>query len=72
MLGELPDVHEKLQVLGSHLQAHYTTSMCLCIVSVLRRYHAYLLVMEEHTSPVFEKYVVTLVCCCLVVEGGWA
>ena len=55
LLGELKHVHDRLQSVGSNLEVNYTTNLSMCIVSVLRRYHAYLLVMEDSTSAVFEN-----------------
>ncbi|XP_013408892.1 mediator of RNA polymerase II transcription subunit 12-like protein [Lingula anatina] len=39
---------------GSPVLGSYITSMCLCIVAVLRKYHACLLVMPDLTSLAFE------------------
>lgn len=56
LLQVLTEVREHLQKAGSRLEGSYTSNICLCLVSCLRRYHAYLLVMEDHTlTPVFEK-----------------
>ena len=58
LLQVLTDVREHLQKAGSRLEGSYTSNICLCLVSCFRRYHSYLLVMEEHTlTPVFERFV---------------
>ena len=57
LLQALTDVREHLQKTGSRLEGSYTSNICVCALSCLRRYHTYLLVVEDHLTPVFEKWV---------------
>ncbi|XP_064639525.1 mediator of RNA polymerase II transcription subunit 12-like protein isoform X2 [Lineus longissimus] len=54
LLKELSEVEVQLLLKASSLSGSYTTSLCLCIVAVLRRYHAYLLASHEQTASAFE------------------
>lgn len=54
LLKELSNVEEALTDQKSSLVGNYTTSLCLCIVGVFRKYHAYLLVSPELTVVAFE------------------
>lgn len=48
----------ELLLKSSNLVGSYTTSLCLCIVAVLRRYHSCLILNPEQTAQVFDGYVV--------------
>ncbi|XP_056005371.1 mediator of RNA polymerase II transcription subunit 12-like protein isoform X2 [Ostrea edulis] len=54
LLKELSNVEETLIEQKSSLVGNYTTSLCLCIVGVFRKYHAYLLVSRDLTITAFE------------------
>ncbi|XP_046392614.1 mediator of RNA polymerase II transcription subunit 12-like protein isoform X2 [Ischnura elegans] len=54
ILKELPEVEAQLVAKGSPLARSYTTSLCLYVVGVLRRYHCCLLLSLEQTTSVFE------------------
>uniref|UniRef100_A0A8C4QLK3 Mediator complex subunit 12L n=1 Tax=Eptatretus burgeri TaxID=7764 RepID=A0A8C4QLK3_EPTBU len=54
LLNELSVVEAELLLKSSNLAGSYTTGLCLCIVAVLRHYHACLLLNPEHTAQVFE------------------
>ncbi|KAI8498739.1 Mediator of RNA polymerase II transcription subunit 12-like protein, partial [Branchiostoma belcheri] len=54
LLTELSQVEAELMLKSSSLAGSYTTSLCLCIVAVLRRYHACLLVDQQRSVTVFE------------------
>lgn len=47
----------ELLLKSSSLVGSYTTSLCLCIVAVLRRYHSCLILNPEQTAQVFDGYV---------------
>lgn len=47
----------ELLLKSSSLAGSYTTGLCVCIVAVLRRYHACLILNSEQTAQVFEGYV---------------
>ena len=49
LLKELTDVETNLKAKGSTLATTYTTSLALCIVAILRKYHAYLLESHDMT-----------------------
>nr|XP_022287518.1 mediator of RNA polymerase II transcription subunit 12-like protein isoform X2 [Crassostrea virginica] len=57
LLKELSNVEEALLDQKSSLVGNYTTSLCLCIVGVFRKYHAYLLVSPELTVVAFEGLI---------------
>ncbi|XP_034328936.1 mediator of RNA polymerase II transcription subunit 12-like protein isoform X5 [Magallana gigas] len=57
LLKELSNVEEALTDQKSSLVGNYTTSLCLCIVGVFRKYHAYLLVSPELTVVAFEGLI---------------
>lgn len=46
----------ELLLKSSSLVGSYTTSLCLCIVAVLRRYHSCLILNPEQTAQVFDGY----------------
>lgn len=48
----------ELLLKSSNLVGSYTTSLCLCIVAVLRRYHSCLILNPEQTAQVFDGYVI--------------
>lgn len=50
----------ELLLKSSNLVGSYTTSLCLCIVAVLRRYHSCLILNPEQTAQVFDGYVVRI------------
>ncbi|XP_067668814.1 mediator of RNA polymerase II transcription subunit 12-like protein [Haliotis asinina] len=54
MLKEMTEVELQLRKNKSSLAGTFTTSLGLCIVSVLRQYHTYLLVSQDLTSQAFE------------------
>lgn len=54
ILKELPEVEAQLLAKNSVLMRHYTTSLSLYVVGVLRRYHCCMLLSSEQTSAVFE------------------
>nr|XP_033799825.1 mediator of RNA polymerase II transcription subunit 12 [Geotrypetes seraphini] len=54
LLNELSVVEAELLLKSSTLVGSYTTSLCLCIVAVLRHYHACLILNQEQTAQVFE------------------
>lgn len=54
LLKDLSSADDKLVELKSSLRGTYTTSLCLCIVGVFRKYHAYLLVSNDLTIQAFE------------------
>lgn len=51
----------ELLLKSSSLVGSYTTSLCLCIVAVLRRYHSCLILNPEQTAQVFDGYVISLI-----------
>ncbi|XP_041350095.1 mediator of RNA polymerase II transcription subunit 12-like protein isoform X2 [Gigantopelta aegis] len=55
ILKELCEVETQLKKNKSTLAGHYTTSLCLCIVGILRKYHSFLLVSEDITVQAFER-----------------
>ncbi|XP_062609383.1 mediator of RNA polymerase II transcription subunit 12-like protein isoform X4 [Saccostrea cucullata] len=57
LLKELSIVEETLLEQKSSLVGNYTTSLCLCIVGVFRKYHAYLLVSPDLTITAFEGLI---------------
>lgn len=57
LLNELSLVEAELLLKSSSLVGSYTTSLCLCIVAVLRRYHSCLILNPEQTAQVFDGYV---------------
>uniref|UniRef100_H2L5A8 Mediator complex subunit 12 n=1 Tax=Oryzias latipes TaxID=8090 RepID=H2L5A8_ORYLA len=63
LLNELSLVEAELLLKSSSLVGSYTTSLCLCIVAVLRRYHTCLILNPEQTAQVFDglQIVVKLV-----------
>lgn len=56
LLNELSLVEAELLLKSSSLVGSYTTSLCLCIVAVLRRYHSCLILNPEQTAQVFDGY----------------
>ncbi|XP_071609028.1 mediator of RNA polymerase II transcription subunit 12-like protein isoform X8 [Heliangelus exortis] len=54
LLNELSVVEAELLLKSSSLAGSYTTGLCVCIVAVLRRYHACLILSPEQTAQVFE------------------
>ncbi|NWV85032.1 MD12L protein, partial [Dasyornis broadbenti] len=54
LLNELSVVEAELLLKSSSLAGSYTTGLCICIVAVLRRYHACLILSSEQTAQVFE------------------
>lgn len=56
----------ELLLKSSNLVGSYTTSLCLCIVAVLRRYHSCLILNPEQTAQVFDGYVTQA----LLIEGS--
>uniref|UniRef100_A0A8C4ER35 Mediator complex subunit 12 n=1 Tax=Dicentrarchus labrax TaxID=13489 RepID=A0A8C4ER35_DICLA len=54
LLNELSLVEAELLLKSSSLVGSYTTSLCLCIVAVLRRYHSCLILNPEQTAQVFD------------------
>uniref|UniRef100_A0A674I344 Mediator complex subunit 12L n=1 Tax=Terrapene triunguis TaxID=2587831 RepID=A0A674I344_9SAUR len=54
LLNELSVVEAELLLKSSSLAGSYTTGLCVCIVAVLRRYHACLILNPEQTAQVFE------------------
>lgn len=57
LLNELSVVEAELLLKSSSLAGSYTTGLCVCIVAVLRRYHACLILNSEQTAQVFEGFV---------------
>lgn len=57
-MNELSLVEAELLLKSSNLVGSYTTSLCLCIVAVLRRYHSCLILNPEQTAQVFDGYVI--------------
>uniref|UniRef100_A0A3P9HYA9 Mediator complex subunit 12 n=1 Tax=Oryzias latipes TaxID=8090 RepID=A0A3P9HYA9_ORYLA len=58
LLNELSLVEAELLLKSSSLVGSYTTSLCLCIVAVLRRYHTCLILNLEQTAQVFDLQIV--------------
>nr|XP_009674680.1 PREDICTED: mediator of RNA polymerase II transcription subunit 12-like protein [Struthio camelus australis] len=54
LLNELSVVEAELLLKSSSLAGSYTTGLCVCIVAVLRRYHACLILNLEQAAQVFE------------------
>ncbi|NXG58703.1 MD12L protein, partial [Hemiprocne comata] len=54
LLNELSVVEAELLLKSSSLAGSYTTGLCVCIVAVLRRHHACLILSAEQTAQVFE------------------
>uniref|UniRef100_A0A8C6N8Y5 Uncharacterized protein n=1 Tax=Melopsittacus undulatus TaxID=13146 RepID=A0A8C6N8Y5_MELUD len=54
LLNELSVVEAELLLKSSSLAGSYTTGLCVCIVAVLRRYHACLILNSDQTAQVFE------------------
>ncbi|KAI4897312.1 hypothetical protein NFI96_034020, partial [Prochilodus magdalenae] len=54
LLNELTLVEAELLLKSSSLVGSYTTSLCLCIVAVLRRYHSCLILNPDQTAQVFD------------------
>lgn len=54
LLNELSVVEAELLLKSSDLVGSYTTSLCLCIVAVLRHYHACLILNQDQMAQVFE------------------
>uniref|UniRef100_A0A673N670 Mediator of RNA polymerase II transcription subunit 12-like n=1 Tax=Sinocyclocheilus rhinocerous TaxID=307959 RepID=A0A673N670_9TELE len=54
LLNELSLVEAELLLKSSNLAGSYTTSLCLCIVAVLRRYHSCLILNPDQTAQVFD------------------
>ncbi|RXM27441.1 Mediator of RNA polymerase II transcription subunit 12-like protein [Acipenser ruthenus] len=54
LLNELSVVEAELWLKSSSLAGSYTTGPCLCIVAVLRRYQACLILNPDQTAQVFE------------------
>ncbi|KAJ1196557.1 hypothetical protein NDU88_000425, partial [Pleurodeles waltl] len=54
LLSELSVVEAELILKSSNLVGSYTTSLCLCIVAVLRHYHSCLILNQDQTAQVFE------------------
>ncbi|KAJ8310216.1 hypothetical protein KUTeg_012081 [Tegillarca granosa] len=57
LLKELSLVEQQLNSQDSSLAGRYTTSLCLCIVGVFRKYHSYLLVCPDLTVQAFEGLI---------------
>lgn len=57
LLNELSVVEAELLLKSSSLAGSYTMGLCVCIVAVLRRYHACLILSSEQTAQVFEGLV---------------
>uniref|UniRef100_A0A8C6Y1A0 Mediator complex subunit 12L n=1 Tax=Naja naja TaxID=35670 RepID=A0A8C6Y1A0_NAJNA len=54
LLNELSVVEAELLLKSSSLAGNYTTGLCVCIVAVLRHYHACLILNPDQTAQVFE------------------
>uniref|UniRef100_A0A6I8N406 Mediator complex subunit 12 n=1 Tax=Ornithorhynchus anatinus TaxID=9258 RepID=A0A6I8N406_ORNAN len=54
LLNELSVVEAELLLKSSDLVGSYTTGLCLCIVAVLRHYHACLILNQDQMAQVFE------------------
>uniref|UniRef100_A0A670KMW4 Mediator complex subunit 12 n=1 Tax=Podarcis muralis TaxID=64176 RepID=A0A670KMW4_PODMU len=54
LLNELSVVEAELLLKSSNLVGSYTTSLCLCIVAVLRHYHSCLILNQDQMAQVFE------------------
>ena len=54
LLKELSIVETELEKKNSSMSGNYTTSLCLCIVAIFRKYHSFLLVSEDLTVQAFE------------------
>uniref|UniRef100_A0A669PZ94 Mediator complex subunit 12 n=1 Tax=Phasianus colchicus TaxID=9054 RepID=A0A669PZ94_PHACC len=54
LLNELSVVEAELLLKSSDLVGSYTTSLCLCIVAVLRHYHSCLILNQDQMAQVFE------------------
>uniref|UniRef100_A0A803TYP2 Mediator complex subunit Med12 domain-containing protein n=1 Tax=Anolis carolinensis TaxID=28377 RepID=A0A803TYP2_ANOCA len=54
LLNELSVVEAELLLKSSSLAGSYTTGLCVCIVAVLRHYHACLILNPDQTAQVFE------------------
>ncbi|XP_052783955.1 mediator of RNA polymerase II transcription subunit 12-like protein isoform X1 [Mya arenaria] len=57
LLQELSIVESQLSQGGSSLAGIYTTSLCLCIVAIFRKYHSFLLVSEDLTLKAFKGLI---------------
>lgn len=53
-------VEAELLLKSSSLAGSYTTGLCVCIVAVLRHYHACLILNPDQTAQVFEGFVVVM------------
>ncbi|KAH0624082.1 hypothetical protein JD844_007427 [Phrynosoma platyrhinos] len=60
LLNELSVVEAELLLKSSSLAGSYTTGLCVCIVAVLRHYHACLILNPDQTAQVFEGFVVVM------------
>ncbi|XP_025029819.1 mediator of RNA polymerase II transcription subunit 12-like protein, partial [Python bivittatus] len=54
LLNELSVVEAELLLKSSSLAGSYTTGLCVCVVAVLRHYHACLILNPDQTAQVFE------------------
>lgn len=70
LLNELSLVEAELLLKSSSLVGSYTTSLCLCIVAVLRRYHSCLILNPEQTAQVFDGYVTHKLRCMSLKRPG--
>ncbi|XP_060562886.1 mediator of RNA polymerase II transcription subunit 12-like protein [Ruditapes philippinarum] len=57
LLKDLSIVESQLSASNSNLSGIYTTSLCLCIVAIFRKYHSFLLVSEDLTFQAFEGLI---------------
>lgn len=56
LLKDLPEVGNQLSSkTGGRMSVTYTTGLALCIVGVLRKYHANLLVSPDQTASAFDR-----------------
>lgn len=57
LINDLTVVEAELLLKSSSLVGSYTSSLCLCVVAVLRRYYSCLILNPEQTAQVFDGYV---------------
>ena len=54
LLKELSEVERHLLLKNPGLAQTYNTSLCLCIVGVVRKYHQFILASQERIHDIFE------------------
>ena len=54
LLKELSEVERQLLLKNPGLAQTYNTSLCLCIVGVVRKYHQFILASQEQIHDIFE------------------